>query len=100
MIDAGESHRAGGCTPLIVEDSRPGSGHMQVNHPVAVEGFFEPAVELGQRVHAGEPLGTVTDALGRRVEPIRAAYAGLVVVLHTFARVDAGDSVAVVVETA
>ena len=82
--------------PLIVEDSRPGAGHMQVNHPSPVEGFFQPAVELGRRVQAGELLGTVTDVLGRHSEPIRARYAGLVLVLHTFARVNAADSVAVI----
>jgi predicted deacylase len=100
MIDAGGSHRLGAGAPLIVEDSRPGSGHMQVNHPVPHEGFFQPEVELGQRVNAGDLLGTVTDTLGRHVEPIRAAYSGLVIVLHTFARVDAGESVAVILETA
>ncbi len=36
--------------PLVVEDHRPGSGHMQVNHPAPCEGFFEPAVTLGQWV--------------------------------------------------
>jgi predicted deacylase len=84
----------------VVEDPRPGSGHMQVNHPSPCEGFFEPAVALGQRVREGEALGTVTDVLGHAAETIRAAYAGLVIVLHTFARVDAGASVAVILPTA
>src|SRR5207248_7461252 len=85
--------------PLVVEDDRPGSGHMQVNHPAPCEGFFEPAVALGQRVEAGDLLGTVTDLLGDRVEPIRAAHAGLVLVLHTFARVEEGTGVTHVLET-
>jgi predicted deacylase len=85
--------------PLVVEDPRPGSGHMQVNHPAPGEGFFEPLVELGQHVTAGQVLGTVTDVLGRSVETVRAAYGGLVLVLHTFARIDAGTSVAVVLPT-
>jgi predicted deacylase len=83
-------------TPLVVEDRRPGSGHMQVNHPSPCQGFFEPVVELGQRVKGGDLLGTVTDLLGRRVESIRAAYAGLVLVLHTFPHVEADESVSVV----
>ena len=83
-------------TPLIVEDDRPGSGHMQVNHPVLGEGFFEPAVELGQRIQPGDLLGTVTDVLGRHVEPIHAAHPGLVLVIHTYAHVAAGESVAVI----
>jgi predicted deacylase len=84
--------------PLVVEDDRPGAGHMQVNHPAPCEGFFEPAVALGQRVQAGDPLGTLSDLLGRHVEPVRAAHTGIVLVLHTFARVDAGESVGVVLE--
>ena len=83
----------------VVEDPRPGSGHMQVNHPARVEGFFEPTVILGQRVREGDVLGTITDVLGQRVEVIRAADAGVVLVLQTFARIDAGTSVAVILPT-
>jgi predicted deacylase len=85
--------------PLVVEDDRPGSGHMQVNHPSPCEGFFDPAVSLGQRVNAGDLLGTVTDPLGGRVEPVRASYSGVVLVLHTFARVETAASVAVILPT-
>ncbi len=82
--------------PLVVEDSRPGSGHMQVNHPAPCDGFFEAAVGLGHRVKEGDLLGTITDVLGQRCEPVRAAHDGLAIVLHTFARVDAGTGVAVI----
>lgn len=86
--------------PLVVEDARPGSGHMQVNHPAPREGFFEPAVALGQRVEAGDVLGTVSDSLGFQVEPVRAAHGGVVLVLHAFGRIDAGECVGVVLECA
>lgn len=82
--------------PRIVEDARPGSGHMQTNHPAPCEGFFAPRVTLGQHVAAGEELGTITDALGRQVIPLHAGYAGTIIVLHTFSRIDAGTSVAVI----
>ena len=85
--------------PHVVEDDRPNSGHMQINHPAPCEGFFESAVKLGQHVQAGERLGTVCDVLGKGVEPINARYGGKVIVLHTFSRVDAGEGVAVVLET-
>lgn len=85
--------------PRIIEDRRPGSGHMQVNHPASVEGFFEPAVAIGDEVRAGDELGTVIDIVGRRAETIRSRYTGTVIVLHTFPRVEAGTSVAVVLET-
>jgi predicted deacylase len=85
--------------PLIVEDDRPGSGHMQVNLPSPAEGFFEPAVTLGASIKAGDLIGTVTDILGRRVFTIAAGYSGMVIVLHTFARVDKGECLAVILET-
>jgi predicted deacylase len=85
--------------PLVVEDPRPGSGHMQASHPSPREGFFEPAVSLGQRVRAGEVLGTVTDVLGRERVPLPAACGGVVLVLHTFARVEAGAGLAVILPT-
>lgn len=84
--------------PLIVEDHRPGAGHMQVNHPAPCEGFFEPVVSLGQRVHVGDLLGTVSDVLGQRVERIESRYTGVVIVLYSFPSVAKNDSVAVVME--
>lgn len=84
--------------PLIVEDDRQGAGHMQINHPAPCEGFFNSHVTLGQEVQADQVLGTVVDPLGQKEETIRARYAGLVIVLHTFPRVEAGVSVAVILE--
>ena len=86
------------CPPLVVEDHRPGAGHMQINHPSPCEGFFEPAVVLGQRVRIGDLIGTVCDVLGERVERIESRYTGVVIVLHTFPTVAKDDSVAVVME--
>src|SRR5262249_20460105 len=85
--------------PLIVEDERHGSGHIQANHPAPSRGGFEPAVPLGHQAGAGDLLGTVTDLLGDRVVEVRAAHAGLVLVLHTFARVETGEGLVVVLET-
>jgi predicted deacylase len=85
--------------PLVVEDARPGSGHMQVQHPAPVDGFFEPAVALGRRAREGDTLGTVSDVLGRDVAAIAAERPGVVLVLRTFPRVLAGEGVAVVLET-
>lgn len=81
---------------LVVEDDRPGAGHMQVNHSTPREGFFEPSVRLGQSVEAGDLLGTVCDICGDTSIDIRAKYAGMVIVLHTFSRVNEGDGVVVV----
>ena len=85
---------------ICVEDDRAGAGHMQVNHQVPYGGFFEPAVKLGQQVLAGDLLGTVCDVWGENISEIRAKYDGLVIVLHTFPRVNSGDGVVVVLPTA
>lgn len=85
--------------PLIVEDHRPGAGHMQINHPSPCDGFFEATVTLGQRLCIGDLIGTVCDVLGQRVERIESRYTGVVIVLQTFPTVSAGASVAVVMET-
>lgn len=83
----------------IVEDARPDSGHMQVCNPAPMDGFFEPAVTLGQTVRAGDLLGTVCDILGDDVRKIEAQESGIVLVLRTFSSVQQGDALAVVAAT-
>lgn len=98
MLPAADRATTPAAEPLVVEDDRPGSGHMQVNHPAPYEGFFEPAVTLGQYVEPGQVLGSVSDLVGKNPIAICAAHAGIVLVLHTFARVDSGASVAVLLD--
>jgi predicted deacylase len=81
-----------------LEDPRPGSGHMQVCNPSPITGFFQPAVELGHHVGAGDLLGTVTDEVGATTREIRAPHRGIVLVLRTFPRVLQGESIGVVLE--
>jgi predicted deacylase len=82
----------------VVEDSRPQSGHLQICNPAPMDGFFEPAVKLGDRVQPGDMLGTVCDSLGRHNMTIQSQQAGIVLMLRSFPRVAAGDSVAVILE--
>lgn len=82
-----------------IEDPRPDSGHMQVCNPSPVTGLFEPAVELGQPIRAGELLGTVIDVIGTECREIRAHQTGIVLVLRTYPRVRQGESVGVILET-
>ncbi len=84
--------------PLMIEDDRPNSGFLQIQHRAPMEGFFEPTVSLGERVQKGEVLGAISDLLGRCVVPIRSERSGMLIVLHTFARVSAGEGLAVVLE--
>jgi predicted deacylase len=84
---------------FVVEDPRPGSGHMQRCYPAPANGCFEPAVELGQPVVAGQCLGHVVDSLGDVRHEVRAAETGRVLVLRTFSSARQGDSLAVILET-
>ncbi|MGZ0173070.1 MAG: succinylglutamate desuccinylase/aspartoacylase family protein [Planctomycetales bacterium] len=83
----------------VVENPRPGSGHMQVCNPSPITGYFEPAVSLGDEVKGGDPLGTVFNVTGADRRTIVAAQSGIVLVLRTFPRVHEGESVGVILET-
>jgi predicted deacylase len=82
----------------VDEDRRTGSGHMQVCYPAPIAGFFEPAVQLGQHVRAGDSLGSVCNPLGDDRRTISCEQSGLVIVLRSLASVAAGESLAVVLE--
>jgi predicted deacylase len=85
--------------PLVVEDDRPNSGVLQVQHPAPLGGIFEPLAPLGGRVRAGEILGTVSDLLGREAVPVPSERAGIVLSIRSFSCVSEGDGTAVVLET-
>jgi predicted deacylase len=83
---------------FVVEDPRPNSGHMQRCYPSPAAGCFEAAVELGQPVSIGQPLGWVVDPLGHEQHEVLAAQSGRILVLRTFCAVRKGDSLAVILE--
>lgn len=82
----------------VIEDDREQSGHLQINHPSPASGFFDPAVTLGQMIESGQPLGEVVDPLGEAPLSVAAAHSGIVAVLRSSRSVQAGDSLATVVE--
>jgi predicted deacylase len=98
MADLGMIHRTLPASRVeqVVEDTRPGSGHMQVCHPAPMDGCFEPAVALGDKVEKGQPLGHVLDFTGDVALPVTAEESGRLIVLRTFPRVRKGDSVGVI----
>lgn len=89
-----------GVDPLIVEDSRPGSGYMQVQNPSPCDGFFEAWTSLGERICAGQPLGVVSDSLGKVRIPVKSDRGGIVLVLRRLPRIEKNECVGVVLETA
>ncbi len=80
----------------FVEDPQPDSGHLQVCNPSSVDGFFEPAVSLGDKIDADAPIGSVMDLCNDETHVVRSQHSGIVLMLRTFPRVRAGDSVGVV----
>ncbi len=85
--------------PEVVEDARPGAGHMQVSHPAPATGFFVPAVELGQSIAKGELLAEIVDATSRSRHQVFSQQSGRVVVMRDYPRIDRGDAVAVIAES-
>lgn len=82
----------------VVEDAQPNAGHMQVCNPSPVTGYFETHVKLGDAVRQGNLLGTIYPLDGGAAVVVMATQSGIVLVLRTFPRVHAGESVGVVVE--
>lgn len=82
----------------VVEDTREGSGHVQVNYQAPFDGFFESEVQMGQVVQSGHCLGQVVDHFGDRSEPIVSTESGIVLCLRVFSRVKKGDSLAAILE--
>lgn len=98
MADLGMIHRSlpANRVERVFEDTRPGSGHMQVCHPAPMDGCFEPAHGLGDRIEKGQPVGHVLDLTGEVGLPVPADESGRLIVLRTFPRVRKGDSVGVI----
>jgi len=84
--------------PLIVEDPRPDSGHMQVCNPSPIKGLFEPIAQLGQSVESGDLLGIVIDPLTGKEQKIFFDQSGAVIVIRSYPQVDEGDALAVILE--
>jgi len=83
---------------IVIEDPRSNSGHMQRCYPAPADGCFEPNVELGQPIAAGQSLGSVVDPLGEERHEVLAEQTGLIIVLRTLSSVRRGDSLAVILE--
>jgi len=96
--DAGADGGTAADPPLVVEDPRPGSGHMQSSHPAPAAGFFRPLVALGAEVLVGDLVGTVCDPLGENEHEVFAEATGLVLVLRAEPSVRVGDALVVILE--
>ncbi len=100
MLELGmlDRERPGSRIAHFVEDDQPNAGHMQVCNPAQVTGYFETNVKLGDTVRPNDPLGTIYPLDGGTPAVVKATQSGIVLVLRTFPRVHAGESVGVVLE--
>lgn len=81
---------------LVVEDTAPDAGHLQIQMVARHGGMFQPEVELGKMVEANQVFGHIVDLAGATREIVRARHAGRVVFLRTFPVVAPGDSLGAV----
>lgn len=82
----------------VVEDTTPGSGHMQVCNPAPCTGYFSTSLQPGDEIRSGDVMGVVLPLDQSEPKPIMSEQSGIVLVLRTFPRVQQGDSVGVVLE--
>lgn len=85
---------------IVVEDSRPQSGHMQICHPAPITGFLKPLVDLGEFVEKDRPIAEITPIDEGTPVFVLAAESGTVVVLRDYPRINEGDSTAVIASNA
>ena len=74
-----------------VEDDRDDAGHLQIQYPAPADGFFQPAVKLGQIVERGQLFGKILDPLGEPVGELTCHESGLVLFLRAVPSVLAGE---------
>jgi predicted deacylase len=82
----------------FVEDDRDDAGIMDLHNQSPLTGYFDSAVQLGDYVEKGSPLGTVCDVLGADVREVCSESSGYVLTLRTYPRIIAGDMLAVILE--
>jgi predicted deacylase len=83
---------------LVVEDARPGSGHLQVHHCAPNGGKMRFEVTLDEDVQEGQLLGELRPTGGGEPVAVRAEASGRIICLHAGKRVAIGDCLAVVLE--
>lgn len=76
----------------VVEDDRDNAGHLQIQMPAMVDGFFERRVKLGDVVGRNQILGKIFDPLGGRGINVAAPHDGIVLMLQSYPAAKKGES--------
>ncbi|MGC3965884.1 MAG: M14 family metallopeptidase [Pirellulales bacterium] len=86
------------CVRFVHEDARDNSGFLQLGHPSPLTGIFAPAAKLGDRVAAGERIGTVTTVGGDEKADVVANSSGVLIMLPALPRVLKDQATAMIIE--
>jgi predicted deacylase len=85
--------------PLVVEETSPGSGHLQICHPAPCDGLYESHAQLGDEIVAGESIGSVVSAAtGERID-VAAEKSGKLIVRRAISSVQRRESLGVILKT-
>jgi predicted deacylase len=84
--------------PLVVEETSPVSGHLQICHPAPCDGLYDSQLQLGDKIVVGESIGNVVSAAtGERVD-VAAEKSGKLIVRRALPEVKCGDSLGVILK--
>jgi len=83
----------------VVENATPNSGHMQICNPAPCTGYFSTTRKPGDLIQTGDQIGQIYPLNHSAPQPVYADQSGVMLVLRTFPRVLAGESVGVILET-
>lgn len=95
IVEGNYSHKP---PDFSIEDGSNGSGHLQLENISPVSGLFVPEVDVWDPVTVGKLIGVVRFDDGRVGGKVKSAKTGRVLLIRTFPRVVAGDSVAYVID--
>ena len=73
-------------------------GFLQLDHPAPCKGIFLPAVDLWDKVAAGQTLGRIVDSAGRTLALVNSRRSGHVILVRHSLSVNEKDALVVVVE--
>ena len=80
----------------VIEDTGDASGHLQVQHPAPIAGYYRTIAHIGDVVKTGQTIGECVDLLGDETHAVPASHDGVLIVQRTFPRVNKGDTCAAI----
>lgn len=82
----------------VIEQARDEAGFFQAQSPSPVDGMFEPACKLGQRVRQGKVIGRILAPGGETLHQVQAPATGRVLMIFAGTHVYKGEPLAYVME--